>query len=97
MELTQPFENEKNVTEVVREKSRAHSCVADTLVPRETPESWRTYVDVKKINTYTYSIEELQFNTDERGKAIRNFNEKIRSFGPIESEKCDIDLTMLQN
>src|SRR3989338_1918033 len=38
MELTQPFENEKNVTEVVREESRAHSCVADTLVPRKSPE-----------------------------------------------------------
>lgn len=97
MELTQPFENEKNVTEVVREEARADTCVGDTLVPRETPESWRTYEDVKKIDMYINFIDELQLNTNERRKAISNFNEKIRSFGPMDSEKCDIDLSTLPN
>lgn len=97
MEMTQPFENEKNVTELAREEARADTCVGDTLVPRETPESWRTYGDVEKIDMYINSIDELQLNTDERKKAISNFNEKIRSFGPMDSEKCDIDLSTLPN
>jgi len=97
MELTQPFEETRNVTEVVREEDRADSCVGDTLVPRETPESGRNYEDVKKIDVFINFVEKIQFNTAERKKAISNFNEKIRSFGPLDEVFCDIDLSTLPN
>jgi len=97
MELTQPFENEKNVTEVVREESRAHSCVADTLVPRKSPESGRTNAEVKRIDSFINFVEDKQFSTDERKKAKNDFYEKLRSFGPLDEVACDIDLSKLPN
>jgi len=97
MEVTQPFENTVNVTEVVREEDRAHSCVADALVPRETPESGRSMTDVKKIENYIRSIESKQFNTKERKFTKSNFYENLRSFGPLDEVVCDIDLFTLPN
>ncbi len=96
MVVTQPFENEKNVTEVVREKDRAHTCVGDTLVP-SNPESGRTYAEVKKIDMYDNFVDKIQFNTDERKKAKSNFYENLRSFGPLDEVACDIDLSTLPN
>lgn len=96
MEVTQPFENTVNVTEVVREDDRAGSCVADTLVPG-SPVSGRTYAEVKKIDTFTNFVEDKQFNTSERKKAKNNFYENLRSFSPLKEEVCDIDLSKLLN
>ena len=48
METVQPVVNKETVTEVVREQSRADSCVGDILVPRKDPESGRTYSILKK-------------------------------------------------
>src|SRR3989339_1116144 len=50
MEFTQPIVNTTTVTEVIREEDRADTCVADTLVPRESPESSRSSSDMKKID-----------------------------------------------
>lgn len=96
MEVTQPFNEIGNVTEVVREEDRADSCVSDTLVPGN-PESGRTYAEVKKIDVYINFIKKVQFNTDERKKAKSNFYEKLRSFGPLDEVACDIDLSTLPN
>ncbi|MDD5152791.1 MAG: hypothetical protein PHS95_02185 [Candidatus Pacebacteria bacterium] len=97
MELTQPFENTQNVTEVVREEDRADSCVGDTLVPGENPESGRTYAEVKRIDIFINFVEDLQFNTSERKKAKNDFYEKLRSFSPLGEVACDIDLAKLPN
>lgn len=96
MELTQPFNETRNVTEVVREEDRADSCVSDTLVPGN-PESGRTYAEVKKIDVYIDFVKKVQFNTDERKKAKSDFYENLRSFSPIKETACDIDLSKLPN
>src|SRR3989344_4712163 len=97
MEVTQPFKNTTNVTEVVREEDRADSCVADTLVPRESPESWRTPADIEKIDRFISFIESRQRNTPERKKARKDFVEKLGSFSPLDEEICDISFSMLPN
>lgn len=96
MEVVQPFENTKNVTEVVREEDRASSCVADELVPRDSPGSMRTYADVEKIFSYTNFVEDSQFNTQERKTARKNFLEKMGSFASM-NKVCDIDYSILPN
>ena len=90
MEVTQPFENTTNVAEVVREQGRGHDCLADTLVPRESPESGRSFSDVKKINELVSFVEDIQFNTREREEFNNNFYENLRSFSPIDGQVCDI-------
>lgn len=96
MEVVQPFENERNVTEVVREEDRADSCVADTLVPRETPESWRSSTDVEKIDKIINFVKEKQFDTQDRKVARNNFFEKLGSYASLDSA-CDIDYSILPN
>ena len=61
MEFTQPIINKDTVTEVVVANSRAHSCVADTLVPRLNPEAARSVADVRKIDAYISFVEDKQF------------------------------------
>lgn len=97
MEVTQPFENTVNVTEVVREEDRAGSCVSDTLVPRENPESGRSSAEVKKIDAFINFVESIQFNTGGRKKAKNNFYESLRSFSPLGGESCDIDFSKIPN
>lgn len=96
MELTQPFNETRNVTEVVREEDRADSCVSDTLVPGN-PETGRTSAEVKKIDVYIDFVKKVQFNTEERKKAKSDFYENLRSFSPLKETACDIDLSKLPN
>ncbi|HAS81041.1 MAG: hypothetical protein UR25_C0005G0045 [Candidatus Nomurabacteria bacterium GW2011_GWE1_32_28] len=95
MEVIQPIENTVTVTEIITEQSRADTCVADTLVPRESPESSRHYSDVEKINTFIKSIEGKQFNTEVRKSNHQNFMKNLRSFGESTNEICDIDILKL--
>jgi hypothetical protein len=95
MEVIQPIENTVTVTEVMTELSRADTCLADTLVPRESPESSRHYSDVEKINTFIKFIEYKQLNTDARKKAEENFYKKVRSYGESTNKICDIDMSLL--
>lgn len=97
MEVTQPMINTKTVTEVVTENSRAHSCVGDVLVPRKSPESSRSSIDVDKIYSYIDFIENIQLNTDARRKANQNFYKYLRSYGESTNQTCDIDISKLLN
>src|SRR3989344_2040009 len=51
MQMTLPVINTDTATEIITELSRADSCVADTLVPRKTPESSRSGAEMEKIET----------------------------------------------
>ena len=98
MEVVQVIVNMRTVTEVATEQGRADSCVADTLVPRKSPESSRTYPDVEKINTFINLVENKEFNTDARKKAHRDFYEgKLGSYGDSTNTMCDIDFSALPN
>lgn len=96
METTQPFVNTVNATEVVREEDRADSCVADTLVPRESSESSRSSSDMEKINGFIKFIENKQYNTKERKDASNAFFENVRSYSNLD-QVCDIDVLKLSN
>ena len=97
MEVVQPIINTETVTEVVREQSRAGSCVGDSLVPRKNLESARSYADVEKIFTFLNFVKDKQLNTDVRKKAQEDFVERIGSYSESENEICDIDLLALPN
>ncbi len=97
MEFNQPIINTKTVTEVITENSRADSCVADIMVPRKTPESFRTYNEVEKINSYINFVEKLEFNTEARKKANEDFYNYLRSYGESTNSICDIDISKLPN
>jgi hypothetical protein len=95
MQLTQPFMNTVLATEIAREHSRADSCVADTLVPRKTPESWRNTSEIEKIEEFIFYIDEITFNTDARNQKRDFFYKQIRSYSPLEKVECDIDYSKL--
>jgi hypothetical protein len=97
MEATEQFVNKETVTEAVTEESRAHTCVGDVLVPRETPESSRSSADVNKIYTYTDFVENKQLNTNMRKDARTNFLKNLRSYGDSTNPECDIDISKLPN
>ena len=97
MEVTQPIVNTKTVTEIVTEEGRADTCVADILVPRESPESFRSDTDMEKIDVYVKFIENKQFNNDIRKKTRDDFLKNMRSFGDSTNEICDIDISKLPN
>ena len=97
MEVTQPIVNTQTATEVITELSRADTCVADTLGPRKTPESSRSYAEVEKINTFIKFVEEKQLNTDSRKEAEKSFYKYLRSYGESTNEVCDIDYSKLLN
>jgi hypothetical protein len=94
METIQPFVNTTIATEVVREEDRADSCVADTLVPRKSPESSRSSTDMGKIDTYINFIEDKQLNTDGRKKAEQSFYKYLISYNSLDAI-CDIDVSKL--
>lgn len=83
-------------TEIMREESRANTCIGDILVPRKDPESSRSYDEVEKIYSFISSIEEKQFNTLERKENRDAFIKNIRSYSDLE-EGCDLDLSTLPN
>jgi len=97
MEVIQPIVNTTTVTEVITELSRADTCLADTLVPRKSPESSRTHSDVERINTYISFVENKQLNTDNRKKAEQDFYKNLRSYGESTNNICDIDYLKLSN
>ena len=97
METTQPMVNTETVTEIVTEEGRGDSCVADTLVPRESPESSRSNADMEKIDTFINFIEGKQFNTDIRKETRKNFLKNLRSYGDSTNIECDIDVSKLLN
>jgi hypothetical protein len=97
MEVIQPMVNTMTATEVVTELSRADSCIADTLVPRKSPESSRHYSDIEKINGFVNFVEGLQLNTDARKQADDDFYENLRSYGESTNEICDISVSTLPN
>lgn len=96
MGFTQPIINTETVTEVVREQDRAGSCVADTLVPRKSPESDRSYSEVERIFSFTDSVEEKQINTEERKKVWSDFLKRVGSYSSM-NNVCDIDYSVLPN
>lgn len=97
MEAVQPIVNTETVTEVVREQSRADSCVSDTLVPRKNPESARSYSDIEKIDTFVNFVKDVQLNTDARNMARKEFVRHLGSYSESENDVCDISLSMLPN
>ena len=50
MEVRQLTLNEDIVNVILEEDSRAGDCIADTLVPRKSLESSRSYSDIEKID-----------------------------------------------
>ncbi|MEK7460155.1 MAG: hypothetical protein AAB628_01250 [Patescibacteria group bacterium] len=95
MEVTQPIVNKETVTEVVIGQDRAGSCVADTLVPRESPESARSDADMERIDIFINFVEDRQLNTDIRKKASSDFYKKLGSYHA--DKECDINLSVLPN
>ncbi len=98
METVQPMVNTTIVDKVIGEQSRANSCVADTLVPRESPESSRSNADMEKIDAYINFIENKQLNTDVRKKAQIDFYKNLGNFAnSTKTEECDISVSELSN
>jgi hypothetical protein len=97
MEVIQPIVNTTTVTEIVTEEGRADSCVANILVPRKSPESIRSDIDMKKIDDYISFVKDKQLNTDVRKEAQKNFLKNLRSYGDSTNEECDIDILKLSN
>ncbi len=98
MGVIQPIVNTITVDKVIGEQSRASFCIADSLVPRKTPESERSDTDIEKIDTFINFIEDRQFNTDGRKKMRRDFYKNLGNFAnSIKNEECDIDYSQLSN
>ena len=97
MQVTQPFVNNTIATEVLREDSRADYCLANTLAPRDTPESFRTNDQINKIDKYIFFIKELQFNTEKRKSTKDLFFKKLKSYSDLDKELCDFDYSKLEN
>lgn len=96
MQTGQGLVNKATVTEVVREQSRADYCLADTLVPRKTPESDRSDIDMEKIDVFIKYIREKQMNTEKRKEQRNDFLQKLGSYSDLD-EGCDIDYSSLPN
>ena len=97
MEVIQPMVDTTTVTEIITEQGRADTCIADTLIPRKSPESSRNYSDVIKIDAFVNFVKDKQFNTEARKIAHKDFIKNLRSFGDSTNETCDIDILKLQN
>ena len=91
MEVNQPMINKDTVTEVVREQSRAYSCVG-SVVSREDLNNY--LMEGGKLRSF---VIEKQRNTLDRIKARKDFVEKIGSYSESENNVCDIDLVSLLN
>ena len=97
MQFIQPIVNTATATEVITENSRAHTCVADILVPRKSLESDRSDSEVNKIYEYIDFVESKQFNNDARINAQKDFYKYLRSYGNSTNEVCDINISELKN
>lgn len=92
MIFIQPSLNTTNSTEIVRELSRADTCLADTVSPRKSLNSSRTYSDLEKIDTYIDFVKNKQFNTKDREDIQNTFYKKVGSFSDLEEIPCDIKI-----
>ncbi|MEK7624662.1 MAG: hypothetical protein AAB404_03030 [Patescibacteria group bacterium] len=91
MEATQKIVNKETVTEVVREQSRAYSCVGEIF----SREDMNKYIEESdKLNFF---VSERQRNTPERKKARKDFVKNIGSYSESENEVCDINLSTLSD
>jgi len=97
MEMIQTVVNTGTVNAVIGEDSRAGTCIADTLVPRKSPESSRAYSDIEKIDAYTRFVDGKQFNTVERKAAKDEFYNHLGSYSNSSNLLCDIDASLLLN
>ncbi|KKR53825.1 MAG: hypothetical protein UT90_C0004G0010 [Parcubacteria group bacterium GW2011_GWA1_40_21] len=98
MEAVQMVVNGGTVTEVATEQSRADTCLADTLVPRKTPESSREYSDIEKIDIFINFLEDKQFNIEIRKEAHKDFYKgNLGSYGESTNKTCDIDYANITN
>ena len=98
MEAVQEIINTDVVVATIQEEDRADICVADTLVPRKTPESAREYSDIEKIDVYINFVKNKQLNTETRKKTRADFYEKIGSYNSLPRARvCDIDYSLLPN
>ncbi|MEK7099447.1 MAG: hypothetical protein AAB916_02925 [Patescibacteria group bacterium] len=91
MEVTQPIVNEGTVTEVVREQSRAYSCVGEIL----SREDMNKYIEEGRI--LRSFVSERQRDTSERKKVRKDFIEKVGAYSESENKVCDIDISALPN
>ena len=89
MEAIQPVVNKETVTEVVREQSRAYSCVGKILSRIDMDKY------IKESDNLRLFVDERQRNTEQRKKARKDFVEKIGSYSESENEVCDIDNKIL--
>lgn len=96
MEVVQPIVNKGTVTAVVSEQSRADACIADTLVPRKSLESYRDNAEIEEIDKYINFVKDRQLNTDIREKERSDFFKQLGSYHSLDSI-CDIDYTTLPN
>ncbi len=95
MILSQKFLNTQIATEIEREFSRANTCIADTVSPRN-PEDFRDYSEIEKIDAVEKIVRDMLFNTSERKDRMDDFYEKIRSYSELETV-CDIEISQLPN
>ncbi|MDP9249420.1 MAG: hypothetical protein M3M85_02855 [bacterium] len=98
MQFTQPKINTIVVDKVIGEQSRARFCIADSLVPRKTPESERTDTDMEKIDNFINLVDDKQLNTEGRKSSQEEFYRYLGNFANSDKEDvCDIDLETLPN
>ena len=96
MEMTQPIVNTETVTAGIEAGERADSCLANTLVPRKSPESSRSNNDIERIDTFLKFVEDRQINSDLRRKAHRDFYKLVGSH-TVPIDYCDLDILVLPN
>lgn len=98
MEVIQPFINTKIADKVIGEESRASACIANSLVPRKTPEASRSDFDMEKIDQYVSFVENKQINVEIRKKAQQDFYKNLGNFAnSTKIEECDINYLRLPN
>ncbi|MDP3996655.1 MAG: hypothetical protein Q8P86_03115 [bacterium] len=97
LEMTQDVVNEGTVNAVIEENSRAGDCIADVMVPREGPESSRSYSDLEKINEYMSFVDEKHLNNSYRKTVKEKFYSYLGSYSNSPKPVCDIDVSNFQN
>ncbi len=98
MEVIQPMVNTTIVDKVIGEQSRADACIANSLVPRKTPESSRDNLDMEKIDEFISFVENKQLNTEVRKKSQIDFYKNLGNFAnSTKTEECDIDYSSFPN
>ncbi len=98
MEVIQPIVNMGTVDAVANYGERSDTCIADTLVPRKSPESSRDDLDMQKIDGFIKFIENKQLNNDARKKNQHDFYQgNLRGLDTNDKPACDLDISLLSN